>query len=231
MTCQMIGFPPISTIGFGRIELSSLIRVPCPPARMTAFTVSLYSGCSRGEPPAREPNRAGQPLDQGGSCPSAGADQTRMRIAAPVAVTLAMFALGVGTAALAGTSSDPSDPANLVTNWSIENSLVKVGKIGRVSVSSSQTWAQYGSYSAKVVTRGRSNSEGIWNGRYNVEPATTYTISVWVYTPQGGRLRFGRDEFSARRSGSTAEAPSCRWARARSGSWTTRSRPSPRRHP
>jgi hypothetical protein len=35
--CHKIGFPPISTIGFGREELSSAIRVPKPPARMTAF--------------------------------------------------------------------------------------------------------------------------------------------------------------------------------------------------
>jgi hypothetical protein len=37
ITCQRIGFPPISTIGFGRDEVSSLMRVPRPPARMTHF--------------------------------------------------------------------------------------------------------------------------------------------------------------------------------------------------
>ena len=37
MMCQRIGLPPISTIGFGRTSVSSLIRVPRPPARMTAF--------------------------------------------------------------------------------------------------------------------------------------------------------------------------------------------------
>jgi hypothetical protein len=35
--CHKIGLPPISTIGFGRTEVSSLIRVPSPPARITAF--------------------------------------------------------------------------------------------------------------------------------------------------------------------------------------------------
>ena len=30
-------FVTISTIGFGRVEVSSLMRVPKPPARMTAF--------------------------------------------------------------------------------------------------------------------------------------------------------------------------------------------------
>jgi hypothetical protein len=38
--CQMIGRPPISTIGFGRTEVSSLSLVPYPPARITAFIVA-----------------------------------------------------------------------------------------------------------------------------------------------------------------------------------------------
>src|SRR4051812_18956422 len=37
MTCQRMGLPPISTIGFGRAEVSSPSREPRPPARMTAF--------------------------------------------------------------------------------------------------------------------------------------------------------------------------------------------------
>jgi hypothetical protein len=37
MMCQRIGFPPISIIGFGFKTLSSLIRVPRPPANNTAF--------------------------------------------------------------------------------------------------------------------------------------------------------------------------------------------------
>src|SRR5690606_8738502 len=37
MMCQRIGLPPISTIGLGRTALSSLMRVPNPPARMTAY--------------------------------------------------------------------------------------------------------------------------------------------------------------------------------------------------
>src|SRR5579864_4905954 len=35
--CHRIGRPPISTIGFGRVTVSSLSRVPSPPANMTAF--------------------------------------------------------------------------------------------------------------------------------------------------------------------------------------------------
>ena len=43
MMCQMIGFPPISTIGFGIRWEVSLRRVPKPPARMTAFIFYLVS--------------------------------------------------------------------------------------------------------------------------------------------------------------------------------------------
>ena len=34
MMCQRIGRPPISTIGFGRISVSSVSRVPIPPANV-----------------------------------------------------------------------------------------------------------------------------------------------------------------------------------------------------
>lgn len=44
MMCQRIGFPPISIMGLGRVEVSSEIRVPRPPARMTAF-IKLNSLC------------------------------------------------------------------------------------------------------------------------------------------------------------------------------------------
>ena len=37
MMCQRIGRPPISTIGFGRVSVSSVNRVPRPPAKMTTF--------------------------------------------------------------------------------------------------------------------------------------------------------------------------------------------------
>src|SRR6185369_13427027 len=40
MMCQRIGFPPISTIGFGFSTVSSLSRVPRPPASMTVFIMS-----------------------------------------------------------------------------------------------------------------------------------------------------------------------------------------------
>ena len=37
MMCHKIGRPPISTIGFGFDVVSSLRRVPKPPANITAF--------------------------------------------------------------------------------------------------------------------------------------------------------------------------------------------------
>src|SRR5580698_7926087 len=37
MMCQRMGRPPISIIGFGLTPVSSLIRVPSPPANITAF--------------------------------------------------------------------------------------------------------------------------------------------------------------------------------------------------
>src|SRR2546423_10877112 len=37
MMCQRIGRSPISTIGFGRVSVSSASRVPRPPARITTF--------------------------------------------------------------------------------------------------------------------------------------------------------------------------------------------------
>src|ERR1700753_2492968 len=42
MICQRIGGPAISTIGFGRAPVSSEIRVPRPPARMTTFMTAFY---------------------------------------------------------------------------------------------------------------------------------------------------------------------------------------------
>jgi hypothetical protein len=40
--CHKIGLPPTSIIGFGLEELSSEIRVPKPPAKMTAFIDLLF---------------------------------------------------------------------------------------------------------------------------------------------------------------------------------------------
>src|SRR5687768_12572942 len=37
MMCHRIGCPPISTSGLGFVMLSSLMRVPWPPARITTF--------------------------------------------------------------------------------------------------------------------------------------------------------------------------------------------------
>src|SRR4051812_49139071 len=42
--CQRMGAPPISTIGFGRTDVSSARRLPSPPARITAFTADLLFG-------------------------------------------------------------------------------------------------------------------------------------------------------------------------------------------
>src|SRR5436189_6179619 len=43
MMCHRMGRPPISTIGFGLISVSSESRVPSPPARMTAFMAKTTS--------------------------------------------------------------------------------------------------------------------------------------------------------------------------------------------
>src|SRR3990172_7653596 len=43
MMCQRIGWPPISTSGFGRMPLSSLMRGPYRPARITTFIPSSLS--------------------------------------------------------------------------------------------------------------------------------------------------------------------------------------------
>src|SRR6478672_970981 len=44
--CQRIGRPPISTIGLGRVPVSSVSRVPIPPARITAFIRLVSPGAS-----------------------------------------------------------------------------------------------------------------------------------------------------------------------------------------
>src|SRR6476620_12770569 len=56
MMCQRIGLPPISTIGLGRVVVSSASRVPFPPARMTTF-ISVHPRFRHGsdEPPALSP--------------------------------------------------------------------------------------------------------------------------------------------------------------------------------
>src|SRR3989338_9156813 len=38
MMCQRMGLPPISTIGFGRVSVSSVSRVRRPPQRITTCT-------------------------------------------------------------------------------------------------------------------------------------------------------------------------------------------------
>ena len=60
MMCQRIGRPPISTMGFGRNSVSSLKRVPMPPARMTAFILIpfLQSWGVNSQPIGASPLRA-----------------------------------------------------------------------------------------------------------------------------------------------------------------------------
>jgi hypothetical protein len=41
MMCHKIGLPPISTIGLGRISVSSANLVPRPPARMATIMAQL----------------------------------------------------------------------------------------------------------------------------------------------------------------------------------------------
>src|SRR5262245_37519571 len=41
MMCHRIGMPPISTIGLGRISVSSERREPRPPAKIATFIVGL----------------------------------------------------------------------------------------------------------------------------------------------------------------------------------------------
>src|SRR5882757_1647124 len=43
--CHRIGLFPISTMGLGLTPLSSLILVPCPPAKITAFILLLSKNC------------------------------------------------------------------------------------------------------------------------------------------------------------------------------------------
>ena len=55
MMCQRIGLPPISIIGFGRTAVSSLMRVPTPPARITAFTGGEDIDAARSHPSVSDP--------------------------------------------------------------------------------------------------------------------------------------------------------------------------------
>ena len=42
MICQMMGFPPISTIGFGLVVVSSDKRDPNPPASIKTFIGKIF---------------------------------------------------------------------------------------------------------------------------------------------------------------------------------------------
>jgi len=46
MMCHNIGFPPISTIGFGILTVASLNLDPKPPAKITAFISFLFQNYS-----------------------------------------------------------------------------------------------------------------------------------------------------------------------------------------
>src|SRR5258708_6217587 len=63
MMCQRMGRPPISTIGLGRMDVSSLSRVPKPPARIMSFTHTSGAGfdcvaCARIRDRSRDPRAA-----------------------------------------------------------------------------------------------------------------------------------------------------------------------------
>ena len=45
--CQRIGLPPISTIGFGLIDVSSASLEPKPPAKITTFISHLILNCKK----------------------------------------------------------------------------------------------------------------------------------------------------------------------------------------
>src|ERR1051326_5142521 len=53
MMCHRMGQLPISTIGFGRISVSSARRVPSPPASMTTFIVTTWFEGGRPNPRLR----------------------------------------------------------------------------------------------------------------------------------------------------------------------------------
>src|SRR5438132_764263 len=65
MMCQRIGLPPISTIGFGRSDVSSLRRVPIPPARMTTFTSTSCLQRVDGTPASSAPSGTSIPAMTG----------------------------------------------------------------------------------------------------------------------------------------------------------------------
>ena len=66
MMCQTIGFPPISTIGLGRTSVSSVSRVPSPPARMPTFIGPSYRSCRE---MMRRPRVLGRAATRRSSCP------------------------------------------------------------------------------------------------------------------------------------------------------------------
>ncbi len=43
--CHTIGFSPISTIGLGLMSVSSEMRVPSPPAKITTSYILIYYFC------------------------------------------------------------------------------------------------------------------------------------------------------------------------------------------
>src|SRR3990172_8611044 len=48
MMCHTIGLSPMGNIGLGSNSLTSRIRLPCPPHRMTAFMLRLRSSAPPG---------------------------------------------------------------------------------------------------------------------------------------------------------------------------------------
>src|SRR4051794_27021256 len=94
MMCQRMGRPPSSTIGFGRMTVSSLRRVPSPPARMTVFRRRMITDDCRAltRDDAVEPFLAklrDRPGGLGARCVRADADEDQL---------IALHALGARSA-------------------------------------------------------------------------------------------------------------------------------------
>src|SRR6185312_8599521 len=91
--CQRMGRPPMSTIGLGRVAVSSLSRVPAPPARITAVvTVSRRPLMITAEP---RPHPGGLRWHRGTRRPAAHRDwPDSVRCSRPRAATVTLAANG-----------------------------------------------------------------------------------------------------------------------------------------
>jgi hypothetical protein len=107
MMCQRIGLPPISTIGLGRVEVSSLNREPRPPAKITAFTRGEAIERLPTAPPAirsvrkhgrmRDEQEKEQPVERGGGVDSAVAWFAAVPAAALVLLAVVLLGRPLGS--------------------------------------------------------------------------------------------------------------------------------------